>query len=152
MWEEKDIFFLFSIHQVISLLNQDHIPTPPDKSAKIVGQAEWRGNNLPLISLENCLELPAAETVKDQRIVAIREVYRDKDNELKDLYALCQLNAAIRKLQLPFDSRPITVPGCIENPSLLKGVYEMEKCILLMVNLRSILGISTLSNSKVTVN
>lgn len=144
LWEGKEILFLFSVHQVIGVLNQDRGPMTSGRSTHIVGKTKWRGNDLPILSLENCLGLPNGGSILDQHIVAIREVYRDEDNELKDLYALCCLGANTRRLHLPFENHPVDVPECIHQPSFLKGVYEMRHSIILVIHLRQILASLTM--------
>lgn len=152
MLEGKELFFLFSIRQIICFLDQSETDIKEDSLTCTIGAAKWRGKNFPILSLENCLGLPPLSNTSDLRSVVIRDVYKDNDDQFCDLFALCQLDKAMRRLQLPLNCRPIAIPEIISNPSLLMGAYEMEKSTFLVVDLKKIVEAIAPPSKEMMVN
>ena len=135
---KNEIFFLFSVRQILSVLDPSDIVLPADNSNPSRGTAEWRGKQFPILSLEKSLGLPVSKTVSKYRIIAIREVYKSSKNNFQDVHALCQIGTTLRRWQLPIECQPIEAPRWISQPSFLKGVYRMEKSVFLVPHLKEI--------------
>lgn len=139
MLQDKEICFIFSIRQVISVLGCHHTPSDRRHSSRIHGAAQFRGKEMPVLSLESCLGLPLSKSITAQRIIVIREVFKDDDHEFQDVYALCKLSAEIRRLKLPLECHPVAAADIFPRSALIKGAFEMGKSILLVIELRRIL-------------
>ncbi len=146
--QEKEVFFLFSIRQVLGVLDPSNI----DSTDSAQATAKWRGKHFPILSLEKSLGLPVSDTVSKHRIIVIREVYKDNENNFHDVYALCRLGTALRRWQLPVECHPVEVPKWIHESSFLKGVYKMEKSVFLVPEIRKIVTKTQLKQKEVVHN
>ncbi len=139
--EGGHLYFLFSVRQVIDVLREVNLEPLPLGSKYAHGVAEWRGRMLPVLSLESCLGLPESEETLAQRTIVIRGVYQRDDQDPQDLYGICRVGAAVRKLELPLACEPIAAPSWIPQSAYLKGVYAMENNLLLVADVQQILSV-----------
>jgi purine-binding chemotaxis protein CheW len=138
--EGKQVYYLFSLRQVVDVLRQANPQPVPFGPGFAEGVAQWRGRVLPVLCLEHCLGMKTSDETLPLRTIVVRGVHQGNGHEPRDLYTIFKVGAAVRQLKLPLACNPIPVPPWIANASVLSGVYEMEKTILLVVNLEKILG------------
>ncbi len=136
--EKKEVFFLFSTRQILGVLDSSGMDSTTGNFDSAHSTTKWRGKHFPILSLEKSLGLPVSDTVSKHRIIVIREVYKESQNDFQDVYALCQLGTALRRWQLPIECQPVAVPQWIYKSSFLRGAYEMGKSVFLVPNLRKI--------------
>jgi chemotaxis signal transduction protein len=138
----KQINFLFSVRQVVDVLVEARVQSVPFGPQYAKGIAEWRGRSLPVLSLEHSLGLKIPEPVAMRlRTIVVRGVHRRNDHDLLELYGIVQVGSAVRKLDLPLPCKPVSAPAWIAESSYLKGIYEWEQRVLLVVDLEKILGV-----------
>jgi chemotaxis signal transduction protein len=138
----KQVYYLFSLHQVVDVLRQADPQPVPFGPGFAEGVAQWRGRVLPVLSLERCLGMKTSDEAIPLRTIVVRGVHQGNGHEPRELYAIFKVGAAARQLGLPLACNPVPVPPWITNASALSGVYEMDKTILLVVDLEKILGVT----------
>lgn len=138
----KQVYYLFSLRQVVDVLKQTNPQPVPFGPEFAEGVTQWRGRVLPILCLEHCLGMKTSEATIPLRTIVVRGVHQSNGHEPREFYAIFKVGAAVRQLGLPLECNPIPVPRWITNASALSGAYEMEKTILLVVNLEKILGVT----------
>lgn len=138
----RQIHYLFSVRQVAEVLSEIQVHDVPFGPQYVQGIAEWRGRSLPVLSLEHCLGLDRPETAEMKlRTVVVRGVHQHTDDDPQELYGIVQVGTAVRKLELPLACKPISMPAWIVGTSYMKGIYEWEQHLLLVVDIEKILGV-----------
>lgn len=151
---EKELFYLFTVRQVADAVKQAVICFERSIAHYIDGFAQWNNRHVPVLSLETCLGLKMDNADIPLRTIVIRDVSQRKGLGDQDLYGICNVGAAVRRLRFPFDSTPVAIPKWIEHPEFVRGIYETPEQLLLVVDLERILECSLdvdLSLNQVTI-
>jgi chemotaxis signal transduction protein len=133
----KQIYFLFSQHQMEDVLMDASMRSVPFSPPYIEGIAEWRDQVLPVISLETCLGLKSLNSAKIQRLMVVR-AFRNRAAPMGFHRIMLQIVPPIRILTLPVECVPVSARWIPEN-FFTKGVYEWEEGILVVVHMKNIL-------------
>jgi chemotaxis signal transduction protein len=146
----RQLHFLFSVRQVVDVLRQvDSQPITSDQHY-FHGIAKWRGRVVPVIGLEECLGLRIVKNGMPLRTIVIRGAKQCVTGEVKDLYAICKLGAAVRQYQLPIACRPVTPPQKLPGVDFLKGVYAMDEYLFMVINMEGLLADFNIGDIKET--
>lgn len=135
----KSIFFLFSVLQVEEILKETRIHSVPFCPNFAEGISEWRERVLPVISLEARLGLETAAIPEPQRLIVVR-TSKDVDTQSAESKGILILSSAVRKMKLPIPCVPYQSNGLFTDNTLLKGVYEWEEGLLIVVDMEKILS------------
>jgi chemotaxis signal transduction protein len=136
----RQLHFLFSVRQVVDVLRQvDSQPITSDQHY-IRGLAKWRGRVVPVIGLEKCLGLRRVQNGMPLRTIVIRGAKQCDSGEVKDLYAICEVGAAVRQYQLPIVCKAVIPPEKLPGIDFLKGIYAMDAYLFMVVNIEGILA------------
>lgn len=138
--EGKRIFYIFSVRQVVEVLNQANALPVPFSPMYTEGVTRWRSRILAVLSLEHCLGMAVSEEQTHLRSVVIRSVSVDNMDNFHEVYTVCKVGGAIRQMDLPLPCMPTSVPDWITNASVLSGVYELEDHLFLVLNMEAILN------------
>ena len=136
----RQLHFLFSIRQVVDVLKQVEFQSITSNQPYIHGIAKWRGRVVPVICLEKCLGLRIVKNGMPPRTIVIRGAKQCDSGDVKDLYAICELGAAVHQYQLPIACKPITPPKKLPGIDFLKGIYAMDEYLFIVVNIEGILA------------
>lgn len=136
----RQLHFLFSVRQVVDVLRQVDSQSITSEQHYFHGIAKWRGRVVPVICLEECLGLRIAKNGMPLRTIVIRGAQQCDTGEMKDLYAICKIGAAVRQYQLPITCKPVTPPKKLPGIDFLKGVYAMDEYLFMVINIESILA------------
>jgi chemotaxis signal transduction protein len=134
----KRVHFLFSTPQVLDVLKELTVTPVPFSPPYLEGIAEWRDRVLPVISLEEYLELPAVTPFRDQRLMVIRRGEENIDDQAEAQGAL-RVASAIRMASLPIPCTPVS-DELLGRRETVRGVYEWEEGLLLVVNVENLLS------------
>jgi chemotaxis signal transduction protein len=132
---EKQVFFLFSMFQVEDILRDVNVQSVPFSPIFIEGIALWRNHVIPVLSLEKCLGLPSDTSAQSIRYVLIRSV----GEEGAQKRSLIRTLSGVRMMTLPIKCHPVPFYHLVSEPVLVRGVYEWENGLLLVVNMENIL-------------
>jgi chemotaxis signal transduction protein len=133
----RQIYFLFSLRQMEDILTEATVRPVPFSPAYIEGAAEWRGNVLPVISMEACLGLELLNSQKIQRLMVVRAAQNGYGQNDADRMML-RVIPPIHMLTLPIECSPVSGERIFEN-YLAKGVYEWKNNFLVAVDVENIL-------------
>lgn len=148
--EGKQIFYIFSVRQVVEVLNRaDALPVPL-APMYAEGVTRWRGRILAVLSLEHCLGMAVSDERMHLRSVVIRSVATDPMDDFYEVYTVCQVGGAIRQMDLPLPYMPTSVPDWVTNAFVLSGVYELEDHLFLVLNMEAILNTKMLRDRYVS--
>jgi chemotaxis signal transduction protein len=133
------IFYLFSIRQVAEVLNHAQVQPVPFAPAHTEGLTQWRGQILPVMSLEQCLGISIPGEQMPLRTIVTRTIARDSSDALHEMYTVFKVGAAIRQINLPLICEPTGVPNWVTNASVLAGVYQLKNRLYLVMNMKAVL-------------
>jgi chemotaxis signal transduction protein len=131
------VHFLFSVQQVKDILQKAEIFPVPFAPPYAQGIAQWRHHVVPVISLEARLEMEIVHPKEPSRLVLVRGIEKSHA-QLREVFAMITVVPAMRMMDLPSSSVPITVDWFKEK-SLIRGVYEWEEGFLIVVHMENIL-------------
>ena len=134
----RQVYFLFSLRQMEDILADSSVRPVPFSPAFIEGVAEWRGNVLPVISMEACLGLEHLDTQKIQRLMVVRAAQNGFGQEKVERIML-RIIPPIQMLTLPIECSPTSCEWIPEN-RMAKGIYEWENNFLVALGVENILG------------
>lgn len=137
--EGMRIFYLFSIRQVAEVLNHAAVQPVPFAPPHAEGYTRWRGQILPVMSLEHCLGISMPDDQIPLRTIVARTIARDGADTLHELFTVFKVGAAIRQMNLPLICEPTGVPDWVTNASVLSGVYQLKNRLYLVMNMEAIL-------------
>lgn len=137
--EEKQVFYLFSLRQVVEVLRAVKILPVPFSPCGTEGVAEWRGRVVPVLSLEKYLGINWSGEPKRVRSIALRSVGKSKKERIEDLYAIVNVGVKVEQLELPLECDAAETPEWITETSCLIGTYQMPNRLLLVVDIEKIL-------------
>ena len=134
----KQIYFLFSQHQVEDILMDTSVQSVPFCPGHIEGLAEWHNQALPVISLEACLGLEFLNSPKIQRLLVVRAL--KNETAPRDFYrVMIRMVPPIQMLTLPIECSPVSEKW-IPEKFFSMGVYEWEDKFLVVANMKNILN------------
>ncbi len=137
--EGRQVFYLFSVRQVVEVLRDVKILPVPFSPCGAEGVAEWRGRVVPVLSLEKYLGIKRPTGQKAVRTIAIRSVGKSNTDRHKELYAIITVGAKVEQLELPLECDAVEIPEWITDASSLIGAYQMPDRLLLVVDIEKIL-------------
>jgi chemotaxis signal transduction protein len=137
--ENKQIFYLFSVRQVAEVLNCVNVHPVPHAAHYAEGVTQWRGRVLPVLSLEHFLGITVSGDQKHLRSIVVRSIAKDSDDMFHEVYTVFKVGAAIQQLELPMNCKPVSVPDWVTDATVLSGVYQWERRLLLVINMEAIL-------------
>jgi len=137
--EGRQVFYLFSVRQVVEVLRDVKILPVPFSPSGTEGVAEWRGRVVPVLSLEKCLGIRQPDEQEHMRTIAIRSVGKAETDRLEELYAIVTVGAKVEQLELPLECDAVETPAWITEASCLIGAYQMPDRLLLVVDIEKIL-------------
>lgn len=137
--ENKRIFYLFSVRQVAEVLNCVGVHPVPHAPNYAEGVTQWRGRVLPVLSLEHFLGITVSGDQKHLRSIVVRSIAKDSGDMFHEVYTVFKVGAAIQQIELPMNCEPVSVPDWITNATVLSGVYQWERQLLLVINMEAIL-------------
>jgi chemotaxis signal transduction protein len=140
-FKNRQVYYLFSLRQVVDVLRQANTQPVPFSPQYVEGIAEWRGRVLPVLSLEQCLGIGMSKEAIPMRTIVVRGAQQSDGNEVHDFYAIFNVGAAVRQYDLPLECKPLAIPQWIANGYCLSGAYQMDKQVLLAINLENVLAI-----------
>jgi chemotaxis signal transduction protein len=135
---DRQVYFLFSLRQMEDILTDGPIRPVPFSPEHVDGVAEWRGNVLPVVSMESCLGFESLDTGKIQRLMVVRSAVNGSVQNDVDRMML-RVIPPIRMLTLPIECSPVS-DDWIPMNCLAKGVYEWEDKFLVAAHIEKILG------------
>jgi chemotaxis signal transduction protein len=141
----KRIYFLFSISQVVDIVNEISVHAVPFSHPFIAGISQWRNYIVPVLSLEACLGLKAYEQRHDRRGVVIRSAIEETGSGAGTLCML-EVEAAIRMFSLPLECEPARINGAIAKNNLIRGFYEWKGGYLVVAEMEKIMGLDHEAN------
>lgn len=144
-------YFLFSVRQVVDVLNQVEIRSIASDLHHIRGVALWRGRMVPVVCLEASLGLRTLENGIPLRTIVVRGLEVSDTGEVRDLYAICKIGAAVRQFQLPIACRSVARPERLPGVDFLSGVYVMDEYLFMVVRIESVLAGFNNENMQETV-
>jgi chemotaxis signal transduction protein len=144
----RQLHFLFSVRQVVDVLRQVDFQSITSDQHYIHGLAKWRGRVVPVVCLERCLGLRIVKNGMPHRTIVIRGAKQCDSGDVKDLYAICELGAAVHQFQLPIACKPVTPPKNLPGIDFLKGIYAMDAYLFMVVNIEGILAEFTIGDIK----
>ena len=133
----RQIYFLFSQHQMEDILMDTSVRPVPFSSEYIEGIAKWRNQVLPVISLETCLGMESLNPSKVQRLMVVRAL-KNEAVPTGIYRIMLRIVPPIRMLTLPIECSPISA-GWIPEKFFAKGVYEWEDGFLVVAHMKNIL-------------
>ena len=136
--EGKQVFFLFSLFQMEDVLTTIRVQEVPFSPAYISGISDWRGNVVPVISLEQLLGLEQETVSYSQRLAVIHSI--DQSSDVKDdLWGMVQITRNIKMMTLPIPCTPsdFSFKG---KEAFIRGVYEWEEGLLVVMNMENLLN------------
>ncbi|WP_405100286.1 chemotaxis protein CheW [Oceanobacillus sp. FSL H7-0719] len=131
LFKLNDQTFAVEVQQVISIERLQHITAVPRTSAFIKGVTEIRGETTAIVDLKERLQMPAAESTSDTRIlvVIIENVQVglivDAATEVKDIE------------QAYLEAAPQIISGIRD--TFLHGVAKIDERLILVLDLEKIL-------------
>lgn len=143
----RSVYYLFSLRQIVDVLRQPTTQWIPFGPSYAKGIAEWRGRVLPVLSLEQSLGMERSDQAMPLRTIVVQGVHQEKGSNLKSIYAIFNVGAAVRQHQLPLACTPIEIPHWISKRSFVSGAYHRENQLLLAMNLERILGLPSTHES-----
>lgn len=133
----RQIYFLFSQHQMEDILMDTSVRSVPFSSSYIEGLAEWRNQVLPVISLEACLGLESLNSPKIQRLMVVRAL-KNEAAPMGIYRIMLRMVPPIRMLTLPIECSPVSA-GWIPEKFFTKAVYEWADGFLVVADMKNIL-------------
>lgn len=150
--EGKPVFYLFSIRQVAEVLTHVDAQLVPFAPAYVQGIAHWRDRVLPVLSLEQCLGIKQSDNQMPQQTIVVRGVTKDSTDNLHELYAICKVGAGVHHLDFPLECEPVAAADHIPNAFYLHGAYQMQKRLLLVINIEKVLKATIVNEVACTKN
>ncbi len=135
----KRMHFVFSALQIEDILKETTIHSVPLCPIFTEGIAEWRGHVLPVISLEACLGLETAALPEPQRLIVVRTP-KKMDTQRIEFKGILIVSSAVRKIKLPIPCMPFESNEMLNDNTLLRGVFEWEEGLLIVVDMEKILS------------
>lgn len=135
----KQIYFLFSVTQVADVLGEASIRPVPFSPSFIEGVAEWRGEVLPVISLEEALGLEKVKSNRQRRLLVVQTPI-GRVGQTCTTRSIHRVDSAIGMLALPLDCTPALSAGWIPREQLIKGVYEWTEGYLVVVGMERLVN------------
>ena len=135
----KRMHFVFSALQIEDILKETTIHSVPLCPIFSEGIAEWRGRVLPVISLEACLGLVTPTLPESQRLIVVRTP-KKMDAQSVESKGILIMSSAVRKIKLPIPCMPFEYNEMFSDNTLLKGVFEGEEALLIVVDMEKILS------------
>lgn len=133
----RQIYFLFSQHQMEDVLMDTSVLPVPFSPSYVEGVAEWRGQALPVVSLEACLGMEFRNSSKVQRLMVVRAPKNDAAST-EQYRIMVRVVPPIRMQTLPINY----VPGSdkwIPEKYFARAVYEGEDGFMVVAHLKNIL-------------
>jgi chemotaxis signal transduction protein len=137
--ESKRIYYLFSVRQVVEVLNCVSVHPVPYAPHYAEGVTQWRGRVLPVMSLEHFLGIAVSGDQKHLRSIVVRSITKDSVDMFHEVYTIFKVGAAIQQIDLPMACEPVSVPDWVTNANVLSGVYQLERNLFLVINMGAIL-------------
>lgn len=138
---DRQVYFLFSIKQMEDILLETSVTPVPFSQPYLKGIAQWQENVVPVISLEECLELESSNHQKDTRLIVVRVPAKDIGQRGYHRI-MVQAVPPIRMLALPIDCGSVS-DEWIPARHLVRGVYEWEDKFLVIAHMGKILDRKT---------
>ena len=135
----KRLHFVFSALQIEDILKETTIHSVPLCPIFTEGIAEWRGHVLPVISLEACLGLATPALPEPQRLIVVRTP-KKMDSQSVESKGILIVSSAVRKIKLPIPCMPFQSNEMFIDSTLLRGVFEWEEDLLIVVDMEKILS------------
>ena len=135
----KRMHFVFSALQIVDILKEITIHSVPLCPIFTKGIAEWRGRVLPVISLETCLGLVTPTLPEPQRLIVVRTP-KKMDTQSVESKGIVTVGSAVRKIKLPIPCIPFQPNEMFIDNTLLRGVFEWEEGLLIVVDMEKILS------------
>ena len=135
----KRMHFVFSALQIEDILKETTIHAVPLCPIFTEGIAEWRGRVLPIISLEACLGLVTPTLPEPHRLIVVRTP-KKVDSQSVESKGILIVNSAVRKIKLPIPCIPFESNEMFTDNTLLRGVFEWEEGLLIVVDMEKILS------------
>ncbi len=132
----RQINFLFSVTQVEDVIKDVDIRSVPFSPPWVDGITRWRGQVVPVISLEKCLGLKVVNPELAERKLMIRAP--GNGTGMAEKRGIIKTVATIRMMAPP-DAIPVTQTDWLPGKHLLRGIYEWNLTYLLVVDLERIL-------------
>jgi chemotaxis signal transduction protein len=139
--EGRQVWFLFSIRQVVEVLRAVDIRPVPFGSDWTEGIADWRNRVVPVLSLEGCLGIQLAKAPMPQRPIVIRSASRHRNGEVQTSYAIANVGLGVEQLALPEACEPIQTPEWVADNTVVAGAYRTPERLLLAVDMETILNV-----------
>ena len=134
----KQVFFLFSLFQMEDVLTTMNVQEVPFSPSYLSGITDWRGQVLPIISLELLLGLKQDSIPYSRRLAVIHSVNRTNGAE-EDLWGIIEISRTINMMTLPIPCTPAN--HLMQGKELfVRGAYEWEEGILMVMNMENILN------------
>lgn len=133
----KRVYYAFSVHQMEDVQSDVSILPVPFAPPYVEGIADWRGQVVPILSLEGCLGLDIVGPVQGSRLMVVRAV-DEAQGRKRELRSMVRVSRDIRMVSLPIACSPADDEWLLKR-DLVRGVYEWEKGFLLVVHLERIL-------------
>ena len=147
----KKIYFLFSISQVVDIVNEISVHGVPFSHPFIAGISRWRNHIVPVLSLEACLGLQSNEQRQERRGVVIRSTIEETDSGAGTLCML-EVETSIRMFSLPLECKPLRINGAIPKNNLVRGFYEWKGGYLVVAEMEKIMGLDHEANQITSPN
>lgn len=136
MLSGRPVHFLFSLRQADDILTDAAVMPVPLSPPYIEGIAEWRGQIMPVISLEACLGLEPLESLAETRLAVVRTPQKH-ETQVAHYRIMVRMAAPIQMLPLPIECTPVS-KGWPADRHLTKGVYEWKNGWLVVAHMENI--------------
>ena len=136
-FSDRQVYFLFSLRQMVDILVDATVQPVPFSPDHLEGVAEWRGQVLPVVSMETYLGFQCLNTRKIQRMMVVRAIRNSSIQTNPDRIILRAI-PPIQMLTLPIDCSPAADDWIPEN-RFARGVYEWGNKLLVTAHLEHIL-------------
>ena len=126
------VFFMFVLPQIVDILRETAVHPIPFSPPHLPGIARWQGRVVPVLDLENCLNLAPEKRAETTRLVVVRTRHASAE-------AILKLDPGMRLIPRPVDARAAGKHIGV-SPDLIRGVYEWTEGLLIVPHLENILS------------
>jgi len=136
----RQVYFLFTLSQIEDIIRKLKIYSLPFTPSHIMGLAQWREQIVPVLSLEECLELPQQDMASDKynKSDAMRLILIHSGD--KNIRGILSADSPIRLIPRPDSCSCAASVSWLSQKELVRGLYEWDEGLLLVVNINNILN------------
>ena len=134
---KRQVNFLFSQRQMEDILMDTAVQPVPLSPSYVEGVAEWRGQALPVVSLESCLGMEFQTSSKVQRLMVVQASKKNADSTER-YRIMVRVVPPIRMQTLPIECVPVSGEW-IPEKYFARAVYEGDDGFLVVAHMKNIL-------------